>query len=283
MCRAYTLLDKIPLLPDGSEKPHANATVFSLTRVEVLTESMTSSWKICQQRTIEQMNSRFGDPTVSSAIPVFLDPRTAPYARVIIDNDDTYNSAYDTVMSEHRAVYRAIDEAKRNTGPSSSSGDVSRRSVRAVISATTLGPLDIPLFDQCEATGGENSDVDLDAEADEIFLKWLKVAQSIKWESYKHPGFEHIVCKGISDLYQFADPLKWFKETGRTLFPSIAHLARVHLSRIDNGAFQESVFSSAKGSMDKHQTKMSSEHHEKRAVLFHNRNYISQNIHFNKD
>ena len=81
--------------------------------------------------------------------------------------------------------------------------------------------------------------------------------------------------KSLGDLFVFADPLLYFKKEGQQTYPSIALLARITLSRCDNGAFQESVFSSASDTKDSSQTAMNTDQFEKRALLFHNKKYIT--------
>ena len=49
----------------------------------------------------------------------------------------------------------------------------------------------------------------LTSEADEIFEKWMVVKTD--WGSYKNT-LDPVKFKGLADLYEFADPLMWFKK-----------------------------------------------------------------------
>ena len=82
--------------------------------------------------------------------------------------------------------------------------------------------------------------------------------------------------KKLLDLIQFANPFKWFWSGGKDLFPAIALLAREHFAKMDSTAIQERMFSAVSAIMNKHQTRMDPEHHEKRTVLHENREFMSK-------
>ena len=103
------------------------------------------------------------------------------------------------------------------------------------------------------------------------------MALKVDWTKFRNTT-DTVKFKGLGDLYEFADPLLWFKKKGGAEYPSMALLARMVLCRADHGAFQESVFSSVNNAMSSLQTNMDSDRFEQRVILYHNRKWICKNI-----
>ena len=73
---------------------------------------------------------------------------------------------------------------------------------------------------------------------------------------------------------QECDPMLWFNQVGKTVFPEVAILVRLEFAKVDSSAVQERMFSAASAAMTIKQTKMSREVHEKRTVLFANKDFM---------
>jgi hypothetical protein len=67
--------------------------------------------------------------------------------------------------------------------------------------------------------------------------------------------------------------LRYFKESGEEEFPSVTLLARVHLSKMDNGGEQERLFSTAQLAQGNKQARMLHDKLEKRTLLAHNKKF----------
>jgi hypothetical protein len=88
-------------------------------------------------------------------------------------------------------------------------------------------------------------------------------------EAQKPSAFNNL----LSRLHN-CDPMIWFNQVGRTVFPEISILVRVEFAKVDSSAIQERMFSAAAAAMTIKQTKMSEEVHEKRTVLFANKDFM---------
>ena len=72
--------------------------------------------------------------------------------------------------------------------------------------------------------------------------------------------------------------LKYFRMLGQKEFPSIATLVRIHFSKMDNGAEQERVFSTAANAQRKKLTRMKFDMLEKRTLFAHNKDLIKSGV-----
>ncbi len=72
--------------------------------------------------------------------------------------------------------------------------------------------------------------------------------------------------------------MRYFREEGLKVFPTICLLARIHFGKFSNAGFQERVFSTAGNAMDSNQTKMSFERLEMRTLLAHNKELIRDGV-----
>ena len=211
------------------------------------------------------MKIRFGEPSVTNCLPIFADPRTAKYAKKIIKDAVIYEDTRLYAKMEHRKVYAAMHPAT-----------VEDAEDDHVFGESAADDDDIMLDEEevVESVGVTRRER-LTSEADEIFEKWMVVKTD--WGSYKNTLFP-VKFKGLADLYEFADPLMWFKKKGASEYPSVALFARTILCRADHGAFQESVFSSGNNAMSFLQTSMNIERFGKRVILYHNRKWVCKNI-----
>ncbi|EQC29155.1 hypothetical protein SDRG_13028 [Saprolegnia diclina VS20] len=80
-------------------------------------------------------------------------------------------------------------------------------------------------------------------EATKVLDAWI--ALYIDWTTHTEANVMDATGKSFDmwKLYKEVDVLKWFKDVGQVIFPSIAVLARVHLAKPMSNAFQERVFS----------------------------------------
>ncbi|RLN15093.1 hypothetical protein BBJ28_00009323 [Nothophytophthora sp. Chile5] len=78
----------------------------------------------------------------------------------------------------------------------------------------------------------------------------------------------------LLELYWHVDILRWFREEGERMFPSIALLARYRLGKVSSSAFQERVFSTASVVMGPLRTTTENSRAEKQLLLRHNRDML---------
>ena len=78
----------------------------------------------------------------------------------------------------------------------------------------------------------------------------------------------------ILDLIAYLDGMKWLKDEVLGKYPSIILLVWVYLSWMDNGGFQERVFSMAAHVQGENQGRMEFDMVEMRTLLCQNRDLI---------
>jgi hypothetical protein len=81
-------------------------------------------------------------------------------------------------------------------------------------------------------------------------------------------------------MLQACDPMLWFNQVGKTVFPEVAILVWLEFAKVDSSAVQERMFSAASAAMTIKQTKMSEEVHKKRTVLFANKEFMQKEAKF---
>ena len=121
-------------------------------------------------------------------------------------------------------------------------------------------------------------------EANAAFDKWLKV--DINPNKYLYDGVQQTSFRGrlttrqpsVGEVLRKFDCLKYYRMDGDKKFPTIRILARIHLTEMDNSAFQEQVFSKAACVMGTKQTLIDMEHFEMKTTIFVNADLIHQNI-----
>jgi hypothetical protein len=100
----------------------------------------------------------------------------------------------------------------------------------------------------------------------------------IEWKKYikvKQPPIHPSTVATTFGRMCNCDILAWFKTVGGEKFPTISLLARRELGKMSNSGFQERVFSSANGAMNKKQGRMGYAVLEKRTILYHHKDFIS--------
>ena len=123
-------------------------------------------------------------------------------------------------------------------------------------------------------------ELDLDDKADNVFKEWLD--KNIEFNNYLtkddkgNTATPITVTNGQVDLVNLIhsfDTLRYFDESGIEEFPSITLLARVHLSKMDNGGEQERLFSTAQNAQGNKQARIYHDKLEKRTLLAHNKKF----------
>ena len=100
---------------------------------------------------------------------------------------------------------------------------------------------------------------------------WIAHSRTINWNNFKHESNTmDLSGKKLLDLIRYADPFMWFRLGGKDVYPAVSLLAREFFAKMDSTAIQERMFSAASAAMTNQQTRMASEHHEKRVVLHEN-------------
>ena len=123
-------------------------------------------------------------------------------------------------------------------------------------------------------------ELDLDDKADNVFKEWLD--KNIEFNNYLtkddkgNTATPITVTNGQVDLVNLIhsfDTLRYFDESGIEEFPSITLLARVHLSKMDNGGEQERLYSTAWNAQGNKQARIYHDKLEKRTLLAHNKKF----------
>ena len=280
LCRKFMEMDSMDVIDDQQFKK--GQAINDGKKSPTYVADFTSDAKLCLERTKLQMKKRFKEEDcLNNCLPVFMDPRTAAYAGKIIQNVGLYEDAKKEIMGRHREVFRKISENESKISVQRAAQRPRTRPVTSIVRSNAFDDMETMLNPIDETPEDEMTEDSLDLKADAIFEEWLLRCGKIKWSRFRIDGTDTSApLNSLLDLYVFADPLLWLKREGKQLFPSIALLARITLARCDNGAFQESVFSSAAGTMNIHQTKMDTGQFEKRALLFHNKKFVAKNIHY---
>ena len=72
--------------------------------------------------------------------------------------------------------------------------------------------------------------------------------------------------------------MKYFRMKGQEDYPAVFLLARIQFSRLDNGGFQERMFSTSGNAMSNNQGSMEFDRLEKRTLRVHNKDLIRKKI-----
>ena len=121
---------------------------------------------------------------------------------------------------------------------------------------------------------------DIEDKADNVFNEWVN--KTIEFNNYLTKDKEGntatpiTVTNGQVDLVNLIhsfDTMRYFEESGKEEFPSVTLLARVHLSKMDNGGEQERLFSTAQLAQGNKQARMLHDKLEKRTLLAHNKKF----------
>ena len=118
-----------------------------------------------------------------------------------------------------------------------------------------------------------------DAIADKILEDHLVMVPCYKNYSLSDIGEKRLPDESgedvdILDLIAYFDGMKWLRDEVLPKYPSIIMLIRVYLSRMDNGGFQERVFSTAAHVQGENQCRMNFDMLEMRTLLCQNEDLI---------
>ena len=255
--------------------------------------------QICLERTKHQIQSRFvalEEP--KTYVPLYLDPRTVPYANQIIP--DTLKEGTLKLFTEmvthvlkamsvpHQASGHELGsnhgresdtQEQRTAGDSGSEEEFDMENnfiLKPSSCALSTGPPD--------SYGGKNPDI--------VVQSWINHShQNIEWGKFlkenrqSSKDIDHVVSSTAEEPQKVnfnnllsrlnnCNPMIWFNQVGATVFPEISILVRVEFAKVDSSAIQERMFSAAAAAMTAKQTKMSDEVHEKRTVLFANKDFM---------
>ena len=122
-----------------------------------------------------------------------------------------------------------------------------------------------------------------DAAADKILEEYLEMVPRYRKFSHSDIGRERLPDRvgeevDILDLIAYFDGMKWLKAEVSEKYPSIILLVRVYLRRMDNGGFQERVFSTAAHVQGENQCSMQFDMLEMRTLLCQNKDLIRAGI-----
>lgn len=127
--------------------------------------------------------------------------------------------------------------------------------------------------------GEEEGERNFDNESDNLVDEWLKI--NIAYNNFRYDGAKqfpegekYTIAAGIEKF----DTMKYFHEEGRVKHSIVTLLARIEFAHMDNGGFQERVFSTAGNAQSANQGRMRFDHLEKRSLLAHNKELISEHI-----
>ena len=121
----------------------------------------------------------------------------------------------------------------------------------------------------------------LESQANDIIDKWLEKNQISNAYLYDKanllPQSKDATMK-LEQVIASFDTMKYYREKGSIDFPSVTMLARIHFGRLDNGGFQERMFSTASLAMAKEQNRMDFDLLEMRTLLAQNKELIEKKI-----
>lgn len=244
-----------------------------IKRIHIPVEDFTANGSWCLDRLRAQMSLRFDSISASEAFQLFLDPWTCfdGAANFLIKDEATYRMAMKTFKEKHREVYhRIIISQKRDEVAEAETQNPNACDADDNVSILS-DDFDLIITPTQSSMATE---ADLESQADLIVDQWMK--STVEWKSFIKADLKPEKCTFNSLFGRICnvDAMRWFREQGQYLFPSISLLARIHLAKMDSSGFQERVFSSATGAMNSHQTCMSFNLHELRTLLFQNQEFI---------
>ncbi|EEY61522.1 uncharacterized protein PITG_01836 [Phytophthora infestans T30-4] len=261
--------------------------------------------KTCLRRTLLQLQARFPRVTKEAMLCVLLDPRTKSSAKKLAADSSiprkeekaVYKDSYDFLRDEHRQVFAQMSKQGKipmSQQASSQSSMFSQESTSPSSSPSSTGwddedelLLGAPI--RARKTREEVKESEVNARVDavvkdwlELEPEWLEVAQQQNPDMSKEDLSKDMttdshngMCWALLGLYKHVDVLRWFREEGEFLFPSIALLVRIHLGKVSSSAFQERLFSTGGKVMGPLRTRTDSRRAEKQLLLRHNREEIT--------
>jgi hypothetical protein len=269
ICKKYCTLQSFDLMK-LTERPMKNDTIKCWKRRSKTINSFTDTGKKCLQRLSQQLDLRFKYEKPEQFLPVFLDPVTCPLSDKLIPTE-YFAAALAHFKQRHFEVYEMYYDVQYDNQL-----EVTNVLAEEIIDDNDpMGALDWDLEIQT------NNMVTTSArdKADQIIDLWLSDTVSIEWKRYIKVAQPPILPNTVTTVFGRmcnCDILAWFKKVGGEKFPTISLLARSELGKMSNSGYQERVFSSANGAMNKKQGRMGYAVLEKRTLLFHNKDFISK-------
>ena len=214
-------------------------------------------------------------------IATFLDPVTKPYAQSLLqDESDTelYTKTKLLLKKIHRQSYHAI---LTKTGPPTDNGDANADSMLEVPMPPPIARKrsEFSMTTEYNPKAEQELEESEDDIADKILEDYLVMVPRYKNYSLSDIGEKRLLDESgedvdILDLIAYFDGMKWLRDEVLSKYPSIIMLIRVYLSRMDNGGFQERVFSTAAHIQGENQCRMDFDMLEMRTLLCQNKDLI---------
>ena len=247
----------------------------------------TEGGRKCLLRLKEQIKLRLPPPTPMQSLATLLDPATKKFAQTLL-GPGVYPQTLELLKKEHSSLFitwskrehtkKPVDKAITATAASAPEKEMV---LDELDSSSDEEDLVIEAVAVIEKNVDENEDELLLQEADRIVDKWMETDQVSNEFLYKGakklPDKVGVMVK-IEEVFSSFDTMRYFRERGGTEFPTVAMLARIHFSRLDNAGFQERVFSTAKQAQGKDQANMKFDQLEQRTLLAHNKEFVREMI-----
>lgn len=272
---------------------------------QVVVDDLSTPGKVCLSRFKHQIQVRFTDKEEAKTyLPLYLDPRTVPFADRVIPMDfreevlELFSKRIADILLVNNTTKLSNDEEPQTPHPETLGWDVDED-----INIPEPQSPDVPnrvatddfdlILSQSDADGDMTSPVTDYARnllnAKTSVHSWIDYCRkSIEWDKFlklKKARDDAVGCVPAQDTQnqrysnllnrlEDCDPMLWFEEVGKKLFPSIATLVRIEFAKVDSSAIQERMFSAAAAVMITRQTQMSHKVHERRTVLFANKDFM---------
>jgi len=280
------------------ERQSLDVTLGTWPREKRKVEEFTAGGKKCLERLKHQLEDRLDTPTPLKCLAVLLDPVTKFFSEALLkEKANLFEETVALLREKHRELYCMIETKKNeNSGDTVAAGNESEEDLELEEPSAPKNDND---DDEEEDDGGvlnlkakiapaknrneegQGGAFDLKLEADKSFDKWME--EKPTWNDYLKEGAEAINTDGdgnagLVELIAKFDTQKYYREYATKTFPAISLLARIHFSRMDNGAFQERVFSVAGNAQSNNQGRMNFDHMEQRTLLQANKELIREGI-----
>ena len=245
----------------------------------------TEGGRKCLLRLKEQIKKRLPPPTPMQSLATLLDPVTKKFAQALL-GPSVYPQTLELLKKEHSSLFIIWSKREHTNQPVDK--DITATAATANETEGVLDELDSSSDEEdlvIEAVAVIEKDVDEDElllqESDRIVDKWMEndqVSNDFLYKGAKKMPDKVGVMVQIEEVIASFDTMRYFRERGGTEFPTVALLARIHFSRLDNAGFQERVFSTAKQAQGKDQANMAFDQLEQRTLLAHNKEFVREMI-----
>jgi hypothetical protein len=256
----------------------------------VQTSDLSAHGTICLNRMKHQIQTRFiATEEWKTYIPIYLDPRTVAFVDQIIP--EALRQGVKELFTEMLAsIVTAKRQAMMSNGQQvvqdSDSTSISNENTENLDEADGDNEFDFVLSNVASTNVPGNASV-LDnqglRQARAIVASWIEhCSKNIEWDKFCKPNsidnnestHQNSSFNNLRNRLHECDPMSWFRSVGKTLFPEVATLVRIEFAKVDSSAIQERMFSAAAAAMTNRQTQMSEGVHEKRTILFANKQFM---------